>query len=280
MRVAVIGGNGRWGKNIVRTLESLPGASVAWIAGSRDDWRPTLNDPAARPDAVAIASPSAWHADHALAALSAGLPVFVEKPFALSVADAERVRDEAARRRLVVTVDHVHLFNPAWHAVKTGAAARGGAHVVVSAAGNAGPFRPDVSPLWDWGAHDVAMALDLFGGTPVLVRGKTEADGNDRLNLQFAGGWTWHALVGSRFAARTRRVRVGCPQGEVVWDESPAPQVTVGGAPVPVAGEPPLHAALREFLSAVKEGRPSRSDAAFGAEVVRVLEACGPARPA
>lgn len=280
MRVAVIGGNGRWGKNIVRTLGELPGISVAWIAGSRDDWRRQLATSGSRPDAVAIASPSSLHADHVLTALDAGLPVFVEKPLALSVADAERVRDEAARRKLVVTVDHIHLFNPAWRALKAAAAGLGGAHVAVSAAGNAGPFRSDVSPLWDWGAHDVALALDLFGGTPAAVHGKAEPDGNDRLNIQFAGGRTWHARVGSRFSQRTRCVTVTCPRGEIVWDDLAVPKVMAGGSAVVIEGEPPLTAALRGFCAAVAGGPHPASDATFGAEVVRVLAACGPAQPA
>ena len=37
---------------------------------------------------------------------------------------------------------------------------------IAAVAGNRGPYREDVAVLWDWGPHDVAMALDLVGASP------------------------------------------------------------------------------------------------------------------
>jgi predicted dehydrogenase len=47
------------------------------------------------PDFVVIATYSDSHADLAIAAMEAGAHVFVEKPLATTVADAERVVDRA-----------------------------------------------------------------------------------------------------------------------------------------------------------------------------------------
>ena len=55
-------------------------------------------------DAVLIASSSALHAEHALAALDAGLAVMIEKPFAPDVAAAVRVIARAEEQRLPVVV--------------------------------------------------------------------------------------------------------------------------------------------------------------------------------
>lgn len=57
-------------------------------------------------DLVVIASPNRTHVPLALAALSAGLPVVVDKPFAASVADARRVADLARQRGLLLTAFH------------------------------------------------------------------------------------------------------------------------------------------------------------------------------
>src|SRR6185437_8169496 len=57
-------------------------------------------------DVVTVATPATVHADHALAALSAGKPVYVEKPIAVSVTEAETVRAAAAARGLVVACGH------------------------------------------------------------------------------------------------------------------------------------------------------------------------------
>ncbi len=258
----------------MRTLGTLPGSAVAWVAGRADPWAAWLADPERRPDAVAIATPAALHADHALAVLAAGLPVFIEKPVALALADAEQVRAAAHAKHLVVVVDHVHLFNPAWRALK---ARVPGAVSVESEAGNAGPFREDLSPLWDWGAHDVALSLDLFGVSPTQMRCVPDAEGNHRLDLAFPGGRIWRARVGSRFSAKTRRVRVEYPGGTASWDDLTDPKLACNGEPVPVGTEPALTVALREFLAAAAGGPEPSSNAALGVEVVRILAACGPA---
>ncbi|MDO9246011.1 MAG: Gfo/Idh/MocA family oxidoreductase, partial [Phenylobacterium sp.] len=53
-------------------------------------------------DVVTVASPGSHHAQGALAALAAGKPVYVEKPLAVSLEDADRIISEAARRKLVL----------------------------------------------------------------------------------------------------------------------------------------------------------------------------------
>src|SRR5699024_350333 len=54
-------------------------------------------------DVVAICSPSGVHAEQALAALGAGKHVVVEKPLALTAAEADRIVGLAAERGLTVS---------------------------------------------------------------------------------------------------------------------------------------------------------------------------------
>src|SRR5437764_1042735 len=66
-------------------------------------------------DAVVISAPAATHADITVAALEAGVHVFVEKPLCITLADADRIiaaRDRAAAR--VVQVGYMKRFDPAW----------------------------------------------------------------------------------------------------------------------------------------------------------------------
>jgi predicted dehydrogenase len=62
----------------------------------------------ARADAVLIASPTSLHAQHAIQALDAGLPVLVEKPLAASLADAVRVvaQSRAVSRPVMVAENY------------------------------------------------------------------------------------------------------------------------------------------------------------------------------
>ena len=68
-------------------------ASEHGIATAYPDYTSLYADPDI--DLVYIATPPAFHAEQALAAIEAGKPVLVEKPFALSSSDARRVADRA-----------------------------------------------------------------------------------------------------------------------------------------------------------------------------------------
>jgi len=70
------------------------------IAKTYAKWQDLVADRAL--DAVAIALPNALHAPVSLAALKAGKHVLLDKPFALSYADAKQVADAAKRSRKVL----------------------------------------------------------------------------------------------------------------------------------------------------------------------------------
>lgn len=63
-------------------------------------------------DAVYIATPNAHHAEQTIAALEAGRHVLVEKPMALSVAEAEAMVAVAQRRSLILGVGFHLRFHP------------------------------------------------------------------------------------------------------------------------------------------------------------------------
>ncbi len=127
-RVAVVG-CGYWGKNLVRNFaelgalaaicdpdrasaDKLAAASKSRVLG----WMPLLDD--ASIDAVAIAAPAALHFQLARAALEAGKHVFVEKPLALDVDEAERLCDIAARVDRRLMVGHLLQYHPAFLKLK------------------------------------------------------------------------------------------------------------------------------------------------------------------
>lgn len=63
-------------------------------------------------DAVYVATPNPFHAEHAIAALEAGKHVMVEKPMALTLADADRMIATAEKNRRKLMVAHTRSFNP------------------------------------------------------------------------------------------------------------------------------------------------------------------------
>jgi hypothetical protein len=127
-RVAVVG-CGYWGKNLVRNfaeLGALAGicdpdrASAERLANASSsrvvDWTALLDDSAI--EGVAIAAPAALHFQLARQALEAGKHVFVEKPLALEVAEAEKLCDIAARAGKRLMVGHLLQYHPAFLKLK------------------------------------------------------------------------------------------------------------------------------------------------------------------
>lgn len=71
-----------------------------------------------KPDAVLICTPPSLHASQARAALQAGASVFVEKPFALRVQEADEIVALAAGMKRVVAVGYNLRFHPALKELK------------------------------------------------------------------------------------------------------------------------------------------------------------------
>jgi predicted dehydrogenase/nucleoside-diphosphate-sugar epimerase len=124
LRVGLIG-CGKMGMQHLKAIAQIPGATVVGIAdpaASDDEIRPLLStgtrivpDAATllqeiRPDVVHIVTPPATHAHLALEALRAGCHVYVEKPFAETLAQAKQVLTLASERNLKIVAGHQVLF--------------------------------------------------------------------------------------------------------------------------------------------------------------------------
>jgi predicted dehydrogenase len=121
-------GYGYWGPNLVRNLFEVSETQVVAISDMRQDrlslaksrypsveittdFHDLLNDP--NIDAIAIATPVFTHYDLAMQALQSGKHVMVEKPMTSTSEQATRLIDEAARRNLVLMVDHTFVYTGA-----------------------------------------------------------------------------------------------------------------------------------------------------------------------
>jgi len=121
-------------------------------------------------DGVVIATPSALHADQAVAALKAGLGVFCQKPLGRTAAEADRVVEAARAADRLLAVDLSYRFTTAAQAVR--AADIGDVFAADLAFHNAyGPDKPWFYDLdaagggcvTDLGTHLVDLALWVLG---------------------------------------------------------------------------------------------------------------------
>ena len=138
-----------------------------------EDWRELVADPAI--DAVAIATPVSTHFDIARACLLAGKHVLVEKPMTMAAVEAELLIEEAAKRRLVLMVDHTFVYTGAVQKIQSLVASGeiGDLLYYNSTRVNLGLVQRDVNVIWDLAVHDLSI-LDALS-VPRRLRSRPAA---------------------------------------------------------------------------------------------------------
>jgi predicted dehydrogenase len=323
VRIALVG-LGYWGPHFARISVEHAQAELLWCCDRSEEalelplrrypqvrrtteYRDVLEDDAV--EAVIIATPTATHADLAIGALEAGKHILVEKPLAASSDEVDRIA--AARRDRVVMVGHTFVYNSAIEAIRALVASGelGGVQYVDSVRAALGPIREDVNALWDLGAHDASIFLDLLPGRPRVVT----AIAQDYLRrghpdvvyfaVRFDDGVLAHSHVSWLDPYKVRRVTVVGEQRMAVFDDvasderlkilergasydAPAQEargqsfgeyravLREGTIIIPrLPGREPLSAQFQEFLDAIRERREPYSGIEPARDVVRVLEA-------
>jgi predicted dehydrogenase len=320
IRVGVIG-YGYWGPNLVRNFSEVAGAQVVAVADRRPerlqlvrgrypairvttDHGELIDDPGV--DAVAIATPVSSHFDLAMAALRAGKHVLVEKPMAASSADAQRLIDEAASRRLVLMVDHTFVFTPAVQRIRelTRSGELGDIYYYDSVRINLGLFQHDVNVLWDLAVHDLSIMDFVLGRQPVSVSatGLSHVPGQPEniayVTMFFADNVIAHVHANWLAPVKVRRTLLGGSRRMVLFDDLEASEkikvydrgISVNASPENVyqmmvgyrtgdmwAPQLPIREALQaeaaHFVECVTGGHTPITDGAAGLRVVRLLEA-------
>jgi len=235
-------------------------------------------------DVVTIASPATGHADQALAVLAAGKPVYVEKPIAVSLAGAQRIRAVAAAKGLTVGCGHQERV--VFRAMGLLEIPEQPLRLEARRHGPPSERSQDVSAVLDLMVHDIDLALTLSAARPRLAEGGgCDASGDwdsVRAEIGFDDGFTAAFHVSRQAAVRERRMRVVFPSGEVEIDflartfrnTTPfALNPDFGETP---AGQDPLGASVQGFLMAVRGEAPRPMvtvDEAIGAlEVALAVE--------
>ena len=138
LRFAIIGGAAGIAVTHFKALEELPGASIVGLADINAeggaaraaelgcpfflDHREMLAE--VKPDVAVICAPHPFHPPLALDAFAAGAHVLVEKPIAVSVADADTMIEAADRAGRLLVVSFQQRFRPVVEYVQ-GMVARG-----------------------------------------------------------------------------------------------------------------------------------------------------------
>ena len=190
MTKIAICGLGNIGQVHLQNLQTLRGCEIAGIFDQRAEVRERLaesygvraylsleelwNDEQSH--AVVIATPTASHRELTLAALSRNKHVFVEKPLAGTLEDAQAIVDAAGASSCCVQVGFCERFNPQYIEAKR--AVQGGSLGKIRAiySSRVAPYSLS-DPSWELGVldtavHNLDLILWLMGRAPVTVQAR------------------------------------------------------------------------------------------------------------
>jgi predicted dehydrogenase len=188
----VVAGLGSMGRSHALAYHNNPGFEVAALVnrsdvslpaelsgyGIRRSFDDALRDE--KPDVASVNTYSDSHVEYAVKALEAGCHVFVEKPLATTVADAERVVAAAKANGRKLVVGYILRHHPSWMRLISEARALGGPFVFRMNLNqqSSGPswlthkqLMKTTSPIVDCGVHYVDVMCQITDARPIEVRG-------------------------------------------------------------------------------------------------------------
>jgi predicted dehydrogenase len=316
--VAVIG-LGYWGPNLLRVLADDADVEVKWICDRDEErlarfkrrypatlctTRPEVVFGDSSVEAVVIATPVFTHHDLATASLSAGKHTFVEKPLAASCLLADELIALARREDRVLMCGHTFLYSPPVRAIKRmlDGQTLGEVYFVSASRVNLGPYRHDVSVVWDLAPHDFSILLYWFGETPLTLRATGRAALASGIadvafvTMTFASGMVANVELSWLAPGKLRRTVLVGSEKMIVYDDAAPEPVRLFDQGI-VLGEPesfgqyqlsyrtgdivsprmdsaePLVDELADFTRAIREGRRMEAEIHLAREVVRMTEA-------
>jgi predicted dehydrogenase len=314
-------GYGYWGPNLVRNFMNVEGARVIGVADLSPKRRAAVEtsypsvktvesvaELLAMPgiDAVCVATPVSTHFAIAMQALAAGKHVLVEKPITPSAAEAEKLIEEADKRKLTLMVDHTFVYTSVVRKIKelvhTGDI--GKLYYYDSVRVNLGLFQHDVNVLWDLAVHDLSIMDFVLAKAPKMIAATgvasvpSQPESLAYLTCFFEDNLIAHFHVNWLSPVKIRKTLIGGAKKMIEWDDMELSEklrvydkgITVDGNSEGVyqlkvgyrAGDmwaphipnvEALTVEARHFVECCKTGQKPLTDGECGLRVVRILEA-------
>jgi UDP-N-acetylglucosamine 3-dehydrogenase len=295
VRIAVIG-TGGWGKNHVRVLSEMGDlAAVCDLDASRaeayaEKFRVKGYSSVEellereRPDGVTVCTPASTHYSVASRTLKAGVHTFVEKPMTSTVKEAQELIAEAAKAGRILTVGFIERFNPAISELKRMISAGTLGRPILfeyHRENRRGENIVDVGVVKDASVHDIDTARWLFGEDPKTVYarvGSVMGRNEDFATILLGFGDERTAFIATNWVtpSRVRELSAVFEKGVVTLDFI-SQEIQIheeAGTRVPKHSvKEPLMLELKEYVSAIEEGRLPIVTGKDGLMVTKIAEA-------
>jgi predicted dehydrogenase len=320
VRIGVVG-YGYWGPNLVRNFAETTGAELVAVSDLDPKKLETVKKryPTVRTttrfqdlledktiDAIAIATPVSTHFELGMAVLKSGKHLWLEKPMTETSLQAQKLVDEAEKRKLVLHVDHTFIYTGAVRKmaelVRSGDLGR--VYYYDSIRINLGLFQRDVNVISDLGVHDFAILDYILGEHPTAVSasGINHFPGTPEnlayITLFYESGTIAHVNVSWLAPVKVRQILIGGSKKMIAYDDlQPSEKVKIYDKGISFTDDPKQIHEMRvgyrtgdmwapkligtealkiegeQFVDAIVNGKSTECDGRLGHRVVELIEA-------
>jgi len=320
VRIGVVG-YGYWGPNLVRNFAETTGAELVAVSDLDPKKLETVKKryPTIRTstrfqdlledktiDAIAIATPVSTHFELGMAVLKSGKHLWLEKPMTETSLQAQKLVDEAEKRKLVLHVDHTFIYTGAVRKmaelVRSGDLGR--VYYYDSIRINLGLFQRDVNVISDLGVHDFAILDYILGEHPTAVSasGINHFPGTPEnlayITLFYESGTIAHVNVSWLAPVKVRQILIGGSKKMISYDDlQPSEKVKVYDKGISFTDDPKQIHEMRvgyrtgdmwapklvgtealklegeQFVDAIVNNKGTECDGRLGHRVVELIEA-------
>ena len=296
-------GAGKWGRNYIKTINKFPDINLVKILSKNHETRQIapsnsqifsdldefLNTEGI--DGAIIASPPETHAEIAIKLINKKIPIIIEKPLTTSYKDALEIFSAAKKNSGIVLVDHIFLYHPIFRYLKKYINQKGKIKFIKSEGGGLGPFRENISGLWDWGPHDISMCLDIVDSMPINIFAEKIKQNNPKsnygeivkINLEFENQIHAEILTGNNFPNKKRNFTISKTDEIITFNPLTEHKLVIKNfdnyddkkfkyIEKNNFQELPLDILIKDFCKYIHEGDTNISDLNLGLNVIKILE--------
>ena len=308
-KICVVG-VGRWGKNHIKTLQSL-GVSTGCVetdiekidaikklfpdlmcfSSIKDSFNENFSG-------YIIATPPSTHASIASKIIPKKIPILVEKPLALSHTDAIEIKSKLDKYKGKLIVGHLLLFHPGIKKIKTmiDDGKIGKIQYIYSNRLNLGTIRTNENVFWSFAPHDISLFQFFSKSFPSEVtslgRDFLQKDIHDTTitYLKYPNGIQGHIYVSWLHPFKEHRLVIIGSKGSLHLEDSNISKPLLfyekddhdnndllnprNKTPkkIKYKYEMPLKSELKYFISIVKGKKIKKANINEGIDVIRILE--------
>lgn len=313
VKVALIG-YGYWGPNLLRNLFKHPQVQVKYVCdlslkqlnkskiaypriALTQNYKDILTDKEIT--SVIIAVPTHKHFDLSHEFISSGKNVLVEKPMTTTVAEAQQLVRLAAKKKVILSVDHPYIFSDPIKKIKAliNNSSMGKLYYYTSVRANLGLIDRLTNVFTDLAPHDLAILdylLDKKEPLKVSTSGSSHILGkpieNGSIFLKYKDGFVANIHLNWLSPVKIRHITLaGSKKMAVNDDMSSEGRLQIFNSGIDISNQQikyrrskpriprmdktePLYEVINSFITAVLYKKTPLNDGSLGLRVVKVLD--------